>query len=319
MALFVSWRPCQFVGIFCVVLLLCSRLYSEYLARHLRIIRPDTEIRGFRHEWIDVELSMENNGLLPAFMVILQDSPGMLGVFRVNKTIANLPGRYAARRRCILIWQGFGSERGLYELGPAQVSGSDPLGIFPFVLVSSETCRLFVYPAPGFIALKPPGGIPLGSLLSNNPFNEDLTRRKTLREYTGGDELRRITHPVMDLTAVASAAEVFALQEAVAQIHVDTQVRNYLLALVAATRQNPALRAGISPRGSLALYRASQAMAALKGRDFVSPVDIKEMAAPVFRQRLLLSSDSLVRGIQPDRIIESFLDSVSMPEYRNAS
>jgi MoxR-like ATPase len=129
---------------------------------------------------------------------------------------------------------------------------------------------------------------------------------------------RRITHPVTDLKPAASAEELIPLQEAVAQLYVDPQVRSYILSLVQASRQDSALRAGISPRGSLALYRASQALAALRGRDYVSPVDVKEMAAPVFRQRLLLSSDALVRGIQPDRIIASILDRVPMPEYRTS-
>jgi MoxR-like ATPase len=129
---------------------------------------------------------------------------------------------------------------------------------------------------------------------------------------------RRITHPVTDLKPVASAADVVSFQEEVTRVHVDPQVRNYLLSLIAATREDNSLRAGISPRGSLALYRASQALASLRGRDFVSPTDIKEMAPPVFRQRLLLSSEALVRGIQPDRIIDSILDSVPMPEYRAA-
>jgi MoxR-like ATPase len=127
---------------------------------------------------------------------------------------------------------------------------------------------------------------------------------------------RRITHPVTDLKPVASAADVVSFQEEVTKVYVDVQVRNYLLSLIAATREENSLRAGISPRGSLALYRASQALASLRGRDFVSPTDIKEMAPPVFRQRLLLSSEALVRGIQPDRIITSILDSVPMPEYR---
>ena len=129
---------------------------------------------------------------------------------------------------------------------------------------------------------------------------------------------RRITHPVTDLGPVASAEEAVPLQEEVAKIHVDPQVRAYLLSLVDATRQDNSLRAGISPRGSLALYRVSQALAALRGRDYVSPGDVKEMAPPVFRQRLLLSSEALVRGIQPDRIIASILDRLPMPEYRTS-
>jgi MoxR-like ATPase len=72
---------------------------------------------------------------------------------------------------------------------------------------------------------------------------------------------------------------------------------------------------GISPRGSLALYRAGQALAAIRGRDFVTPEDVKELAKPVFRQRMLLSSEALVRGITADRIIASILDRVPVPEY----
>ncbi|MDR1399634.1 MAG: MoxR family ATPase [Treponema sp.] len=130
---------------------------------------------------------------------------------------------------------------------------------------------------------------------------------------------RRVSHPVNDITRAVDASEITALQEAVTQIHVDPTVRNYLLSLIEASRQESALRIGLSPRGSLALYRASQAYAAIRNRDFVTPEDVKTMAGPVFRQRLLLSSESVVRGITPDRIIESILDKTPVPEYRNAT
>ncbi|MDR0601179.1 MAG: MoxR family ATPase, partial [Treponema sp.] len=116
--------------------------------------------------------------------------------------------------------------------------------------------------------------------------------------------------------AVAGADEVLPLQEEVTRVHVDPAVKEYLLALIKATREEPKLRVGVSPRGSLALYRCSQALAALRGRDYVTPEDIKETAAPVFRQRMLLAPDALVRGVTADRIIESILDSTPVPEYR---
>ena len=128
---------------------------------------------------------------------------------------------------------------------------------------------------------------------------------------------RRITHPVTDLSQVVSADEVLSIQESITQIHVEPPVREYLLSLVEATRQDPGLRAGVSPRGSLALYRASQSLAAVRNRDYVIPEDIKEMVPPVFRQRLLLSPEALVQGVAPDRIISSVLDRVPAPEYRN--
>ena len=130
---------------------------------------------------------------------------------------------------------------------------------------------------------------------------------------------RRITHPITDLKPVAAAGEIAPLQEKVTQIHVDPMVKNYLLALVDATRREPNMRVGISPRGSLALYRAAQAYAALHNRDYVVPEDIKALAPPVFRQRMLLSSEAFVRGIVSDRIIESILDRTPIPEYRSAT
>jgi MoxR-like ATPase len=130
---------------------------------------------------------------------------------------------------------------------------------------------------------------------------------------------RRLSHPVTDIQPVVRAEEVIPLQEAVSHIHVDPVVKDYLLALVGATRKESRLRLGISPRGSLALYRCAQAYAAVRNRNFVTPEDVKEMAPSVFRQRLLLSSEAIVRGIQPDRIIQSILDSVPIPEYRTSA
>jgi MoxR-like ATPase len=129
---------------------------------------------------------------------------------------------------------------------------------------------------------------------------------------------RRLTHPVTDLKPVAEAEEIAPLQDAVSHIHVDPMVRDYLLSLVTATRNESRLRVGISPRGSLALYRSAQAYAAVQNRNYVTPEDVKEMAGSVFRQRLLLSSESIVRGIQPERIIQSILDSTPIPEYRTS-
>ncbi|MDR1804568.1 MAG: DUF58 domain-containing protein [Treponema sp.] len=190
--IFTPWRPVQFVCLFFIFLILGSRLYSEYLCRRLRVTRRDAEIRGFRYEWIDVEVVVENHGRLPAFMLAVNDTPGMLSVFRDNKSLGTLGGQ----RSRVLKWQAYGAYRGMFTLGPARIRCADPLGLFPFAIKAKETCRLFVYPALGYVRLKPPGGIPLGVLLSGNPFHEDLTRRRSIREYSGGDELRRINWKV---------------------------------------------------------------------------------------------------------------------------
>ena len=186
--LFTPWRPVQFLASFFIFLFLSSRLYTEYLIRHLALRRGDRELRGFRHEWIEAELILENHGKLPAFMLAAADNPGRLPVFRDNKCLCSLYGG----RSSMIRWQGFGTNRGLFILGPGFLRGSDPLGLFPFTLTAEETTKLYVYPAPGYVNVRTPGGIPLGVLASRNPFNEDLTRRRSVREYSGGDELRRI-------------------------------------------------------------------------------------------------------------------------------
>jgi MoxR-like ATPase len=130
---------------------------------------------------------------------------------------------------------------------------------------------------------------------------------------------RRLTHPVTDIKPVACVREIIPFQEEVSRVHVDKVVKDYLLALVTATRNHPQLRAGISPRGSLSLYRAAQALSGIRNRNYVTPEDVKEIAKSVFRQRLLLTSEAFIRGVSPDRIIQSILDTVPIPEYRTSS
>ena len=186
--LFAPFFLLQFLSLFSLFVILGSRLYSGYLLRSLRIFRRDPEIRCFRFEWAAVELTVENRGFLPAFMLALGDWPGDLAVFRNHKKLCTLPGH----SRLIFSWQAYCSERGIGGLGPAQLRCADPLGIFPFSASPGETTRLVVYPAPGMISLNSPGGIPLGKLPSRNPLYEDMTRRRSLRQYRRGDEPRRI-------------------------------------------------------------------------------------------------------------------------------
>jgi hypothetical protein len=121
-------------------------------------------------------------------MLAAGDSPGDIAVFRQNRSLLSLRGC----SRIFIPWQAYCSSRGIHTLGPALVRGSDPLGLFPFRARARETSRLVVYPSPGQIEVKTPGGLPLGNMITGNPLYEDLTRRRSLREYRSGDELRRI-------------------------------------------------------------------------------------------------------------------------------
>jgi uncharacterized protein (DUF58 family) len=207
--LFAPFYILQFLSLFVFFVILGARLYSEYLLRNLRVLRRDPEIRCFRFEWTDVELLVENRGRMPAFMLALGDRPGNLAVFRDHKKLCTLPGR----SRLVFLWKAHCSERGIGSLGPAQLRCADPLGLFPFSASALETTRLVVYPAPGTIALNSPGGIPLGRLPSRNPLYEDLTRRRSLREYRRGDEPRRINWKASIRLHSASGAPQFLVNE----------------------------------------------------------------------------------------------------------
>ena len=130
---------------------------------------------------------------------------------------------------------------------------------------------------------------------------------------------RRITHPLADVEAVANLDELRTHQEAVVTIHVEDAVRDYMLALVAATRGHSATIAGVSPRGSLALYRSSQARAALSGRDFVTPDDVKALAAAVFAKRLILTSAAEIRGVTAGQVVDEVVESTQVPVFNAKS
>jgi len=186
--IFTPFAPVQFICLFFIFIITGSRLYTEYLARNIRVSRMDAELRVFRHEWVRVELKIENHGRLPAFMMVAGDLPGSLQVVRMNKTFCTL-----FRKRWILLhWEGFCSERGVFYAGPAVIKGADPLGLFPFHITAAETTKIYVYPSVRSINLKKNKGIPLGNIISSNPLFEDITRYRSLRPYYSGDERRRI-------------------------------------------------------------------------------------------------------------------------------
>lgn len=122
------------------------------------------------------------------------------------------------------------------------------------------------------------------------------------------------THdPLRDLRPVARPEDVVALQEARKKITVSAPVREYITSLVGATRTSRALRLGASPRGSLALMRAGQALAGLRGRDFVLPDDVKCLALPVLAHRVILREEERLRGETPERVLGAILEQTPIP------
>jgi MoxR-like ATPase len=121
--------------------------------------------------------------------------------------------------------------------------------------------------------------------------------------------------PVEGLRPLAHPQDIARYQDACAEIFVAAPVRDYIVALSAATRADARLRLGASPRGSLALYRASQGLALCRGRDYVSPLDVQEMLAPVYRSRVILSPEASLRGATPDIVLAEIGERVPAPSY----
>jgi MoxR-like ATPase len=123
--------------------------------------------------------------------------------------------------------------------------------------------------------------------------------------------LRR-AHPIETLTPIVDGAEVPLLAPTIWDVHVDDTVRDYIVRLVNSTRTHPDLLLGASPRGSLALYRGSQAWAALHGRDYVLPDDVKLMAPLTLAHRCLVHPESALRGRTSATIITEQLAKVPL-------
>jgi MoxR-like ATPase len=132
------------------------------------------------------------------------------------------------------------------------------------------------------------------------------------------DMLARLqrSHPIDDLGPVISAAEVLACQRDVREVYVDEKVRRYLLDVVHATRRHEDVSLGGSPRASLALFRTGQALAAVGGRSFVLPDDIKRLALPVLGHRLILKPESRLRKVTPASVINAILTETAVPVLR---
>jgi MoxR-like ATPase len=117
----------------------------------------------------------------------------------------------------------------------------------------------------------------------------------------------------VELEPVVSGEELLELQRAVEEVHVSEPIGRYMVDLVTATRESRRVAVGASPRGSLALLKLSRARAALSGRDFVTPEDVKAVAVPALAHRLMLKPELWVQRIRGDDVVREVLDSVPTP------
>jgi MoxR-like ATPase len=134
---------------------------------------------------------------------------------------------------------------------------------------------------------------------------EELLARRVAR---GQDEVA--------LDRACGQADVIALQRAVERVHVDPAIVGYVVALVRATRDDPQIEVGASPRGSLALIRLARARALAQGRDFVDPDDVKIVLRPALAHRLVLRSELWVRGVAAEEVLATTVAAVPAPSWR---
>jgi len=119
--------------------------------------------------------------------------------------------------------------------------------------------------------------------------------------------------PLETLEPVVATEDLLAMQDQVREVLVEDSVREYIVRVVRATRDHQAVELGVSPRGTLALYRTSQALAALRGRDFVIPDDVKALVPSVLTHRIIISPQTRLRGRRPEEIVMEIVDTVPVP------
>ena len=129
-------------------------------------------------------------------------------------------------------------------------------------------------------------------------------------------ERQQRAHPVESIESVTSAEELLEVQRAVREVFVDDLIRRYVVDLAAATRRHPDVYVGASPRASLALLRASQALAVLRGRDYVTPDDVKALASAVLAHRVIVQPSARVRDVVGRTVVEEIADTLAVPGSR---
>jgi MoxR-like ATPase len=129
-------------------------------------------------------------------------------------------------------------------------------------------------------------------------------------------DAQQYVHPLETIEQVVSVAELLEAQEQVKHIYVDPLIKEYIVSLVNATRNHPDVYLGASPRGSLGLYRTSQALAAIQGRDFVIPDDVKALAETTLAHRLIVSPSARIKNVDTRAVVQEVLGAVPVPGIR---
>lgn len=129
--------------------------------------------------------------------------------------------------------------------------------------------------------------------------------------------VQQLSHPIDELEPVVTVGDVLEIQQALRSVYIAPAVKRYIVNLVQRTRDHKDVYLGASPRGSLGLFRASQAVAAIQGRDYVTPDDIKKIAEPILSHRLILAPGAHLQDLNEDSILKEILNNVPVPRNYN--
>lgn len=165
-----------------------SYLYARHMYHSISIKRVDNTIRAYRLQKIDITMYLENKSLLPVHYLAVTDKPGKLRFLDDGCFLLSM----LKQRRKKINYQVRGSQRGEYFIGPLIIKGSDPLGFFPWQKAIQSLCRVIIYPSIYKVTRNIKSGLPGGNIRVNDKIYEDISRFKSIREYTPGDDIRRI-------------------------------------------------------------------------------------------------------------------------------
>ncbi len=124
---------------------------------------------------------------------------------------------------------------------------------------------------------------------------------------------QKYQHPIHEISQVVSEDELLAVQESLKEVYVDPLIKSYIVEIVSQTRRHPEIYLGASPRGSLTLYRTAQARAAIQGRDYVIPDDIKALATAALPHRMIVSPAARIKDVSSEAVLTDILSSVPVP------
>ena len=187
--LFIPSWPVQWAAVFWLAVVVLSWMYREVLRLNLHVARREERIATFRHQDCRVDIDVRNGSFLPVPMLAVTDSTGTL--YDADESAFLIALKPWERRR--LSYPVRGHVRGRYPLGPIQIRTADPLGLFPVEIDVDAPARVLVYPRILQIGVARRGGVAGGSVHTSRTLQEDTSRFRSLRDYSPGDETRRIS------------------------------------------------------------------------------------------------------------------------------